>query len=201
MKKINHTYENFDPDNFLNSLKEFESENLIDLVINHIIPSIKNYNDVNDQNNYFEQYLMDLISTGEFFEKMKQNFEILSKFENRLRERIWNTAYVLLFKKQKVCLLLNYETVHSMAHTQIVFLLDRFEYSEKDKLDFEYLKKKLNQNLKDIWTEVYKKKSWEDICKTFISPEFKQVKSLNFGTKYYKEAHPEALELDHVKIN
>jgi len=136
MKKIDHAYENFDADKFFDSLKEFESENLLDLVTDHIIPSIKNYNNANDQNHcYFEQYLKDLISTGEFFEKMKKSFEILFKFENQLREQIWNTAYVLLFKKQKICLLLNFETVYSQADTQIVFLLDKFNYSEKNKLE------------------------------------------------------------------
>ena len=58
-----------------------------------------------------------------------------------------------------------------------------------------------HKNLKDIWTEVYKKKSWEDIYKTFISTEYNHVRSLKFNKKYYKEAHPEALELEHVEIN
>ena len=202
MKKIDHAYENFDADKFLNSLKEFESENLLDLVTEHVIPSIKNYNNANDQNYcYFEQYLKDLISTGEFFEKMKKSFKILFKFENQLREKIWNTAYVLLFKKQKICLLLNFETVYSQADTEIVFLLDKFNYSEKNKLKHDHIRKKLDQNVKEIWTEVYKKKSWEEIYKTFISPEFTEVNSLKYGKKWYKEAHPEALELEHVEIN
>ena len=202
MKKIDHTYQNFDADKFLKSLKGFESENLLHLVTEHVIPSIKNYNNANDQNHcYFEQYLKDLISTGEFFEKMKKSFEILFKFENQLREKIWNTAYVLLFKKQKICLLLNFETVYSQADTEIVFLLDKFNYSEKNKLEFDYIRKKLDQNVKEIWTEVYKKKSWEEIYKTFISPEFTEVNSLKNSKKWYKEVHPQALELEHVEIN
>ena len=202
MKKIDHAYENFDTDKFLKSLKGFESENLLHLVTEHVIPSIKNYNNANDQNHcYFEQYLKDLISTGEFFEKMKKSFEILFKFENQLREKIWNTAYVLLFKKQKICLLLNFETVYSQANTEIVFLLDKFNYSEKNKLELDYIRKKLDQNVKEIWTEVYKKKSWEEIYKTFISPEFTEVNSLKNSKKWYKEVHPEALELEHVEIN
>ena len=202
MKKIDHTYQNFDADKFLKSLKGFESENLLHLVTEHVIPSIKNYNNANDQNHcYFEQYLKDLISTGEFFEKMKKSFEILFKFENQLREKIWNTAYVLLFKKQKICLLLNFETVYSQADTEIVFLLDKFNYSEKNKLKHDHIRKKLDQNVKEIWTEVYKKKSWEEIYKTFISPEFTEVNSLKYSKKWYKEAHPEALELEHVEIN
>ena len=202
VKKIDHAYKNFDADKFLKSLKGFESENLLHLVTDHIIPSIKNYNNANDQNySYFEQYLKDLISTGEFFEKMKKSFEILFKFENQLREQIWNTAYVLLFKKQKICLLLNFETVYSQANTEIVFLLDKFNYSEKNKLELDYIRKKLDQNVKEIWTEVYKKKSWEEIYKTFISPEFTEVNSLKNSKKWYKEVHPEALELEHVEIN
>ena len=202
VKKIDHAYKNFDADKFLKSLKGFESENLLHLVTDHIIPSIINYNNANDQDHgYFEQYLKDLISTGEFFEKMKKSFEILFKFENQLREKIWNTAYVLLFKKQKICLLLNFETVYSQANTEIVFLLDKFNYSEKNKLELDYIRKKLDQNVKEIWTEVYKKKSWEEIYKTFISPEFTEVNSLKNSKKWYKEVHPEALELEHVEIN
>ena len=201
MKKIDHAYQNFDADKFLNSLKEFESESLLNFVTDHIIPSIKNYNEANDENGFFEQYVKDLVSTGEFFEKLKKSFEIVFKFENRLKEGVWNTAYVLLFKKQKICLLLNFETVHSLADTEIIFLLDKFNYNEKEKLSFDHIKKKLYQNLKDIWTEVYKKKSWEDIYKTFISTEYNHVRSLKFNKKYYKEAHPEALELEHVEIN
>ena len=202
VKKIDHAYKNFDADKFLKSLKGFESENLLHLVTDHIIPSIINYNNANDQDHgYFEQYLKDLISTGEFFENIKKDFEILFKFENQLREKIWNTAYVLLFKKQKICLLLNFETVYSQANTEIVFLLDKFNYSEKNKLELDYIRKKLDQNVKEIWTEVYKKKSWEEIYKTFISPEFTEVNSLKNSKKWYKEVHPEALELEHVEIN
>ena len=201
MKKIDHAYENFDTDKFINSLKEFKSESLNLFITDHIIPSINNYNSVNDEDNCFERYLADLISTSEFFEKMKKKFDVLFKFENRLREGIWNNAYVLLLKKQKICLLLNFETVHSQAHTEIVFLLDKFNYSEKDKLSFNHIKEKLYINLKNIWTEVYKKETWESIYKTFLSPDYNQVSSLNFGKKYYKEVHAQALELEHEEIN
>ena len=118
MKKIDHAYQNFDADKFLNSLKEFESESLLNFVTDHIIPSIKNYNEANDENGFFEQYVKDLVSTGEFFEKLKKSFEIVFKFENRLKEGVWNTAYVLLFKKPLIYL--NYTPkIHNNEHRLI----------------------------------------------------------------------------------
>ncbi len=202
MKKIDHAYKNFDPQKFLELLKNFDSEVQAHFINDYIIPCIKDYNNVNDQDGLFELYLKDLISSGEFFENMNKKFDVLFKFENLINEDFcWNTAYVLLFKKEKICLLLNFESVTSIAANDVIYLLDQFNYSEKDKLDIKHLKEKLNEMTKDIWTKVYKNETWEETLKRFKSPEYDQVSSIKFGKKYYKESHPEVLELEHVEIN
>lgn len=202
MKKIDHAYENFDPQKFLELLKNFDSEVQAHFIEGYIVPCIKGYNNVNDPDGLFELYLKDLISSGEFFENMNKKFDVFFKFENLINEDFcWNTAYVLLFKKEKICLLLNFESVTSIAANDVIYLLDQFNYSEKDKLDIKHLKEKLNEMTKDIWTKVYKNETWDEILKRFKSPEYDHVSSLKFGKKYYKEAHPEALELEHVEIN
>jgi len=200
MKKIDHAYENFDPQKFLKTLKKFDSEMQRDLINNCIIPSINNYNDVNDENGFFSIYLKDLVCSGEFFKKIKKHFEILYIFENQIyKDGYWNYAYVLLFKKEKICMLFNFEFERNS--NDVAYLIDQFSYKEKDKLNIKNIKKKLNEHTKKIWDNIYPEENWEDTYQKFDSPEYSQVSSLNYGKKFYKEFHPEALELEHVEIN
>ena len=201
MKKINHAYKNFDATKFLKSLEKFDSELQRDLIDDFIIPSIKGYNDVNDEDGFFSLYLKDLVATGEFFKKIKKQFEVGFLYHNSIyTDGYWNFAYVLFFKKAKKCILFNFEFERN--GNDMAYVVDRFSYEEKkNKLDFTYLKKKFNQHTKKIWDKIYPKETWDQTYKKFDNPEYIQVSTLNFGKKFYNEFHSEALKLEHVEIN
>ena len=74
-RKINHFYKNLNINKLLNVLNNQKPELVYDLA-EKIITCVKTYNDLNDTEEHFINYLAPLIYTGELFQKFKP----ISKF-------------------------------------------------------------------------------------------------------------------------
>jgi len=198
MKKIDHTYENFDADIFFETLNNLKSETQGDFISKYIIPSINGYNEANDEDGNFSVYLKDLVATGEFFKNIKNGLSVFFKFRNSIyKDRLWNFAYVLFFKKQKVCFLFNFE--FEWHGNDKVYLIDKFNYNEKDILP-DALENKLDQHTKSFWSKLNPDENWTETVKKFDNPKYIATNSLDFGKKYYEDYHSEALNLEHIEV-
>ena len=117
MKKIVHAYKNFNIDKFLQLLKDFKETSTHEFINNMIIPSIDGYNSSDDGDLYFHMYLEQLVTTGEFFDKLKNYFTINHFYENVIYEDgYWNGAFLLFCKKDKTNRLFIHDYVCTRGH-------------------------------------------------------------------------------------
>ena len=200
MKKIDHTYKNFNIDKFLKLLKNFNSTSTHDFINDIIISSIDRFNSSDDEDLYFHMYLEQLVTTGEFFDKLKNYFTINHFYENVIYEDgYWNGAFLLFCKKDKAYRLFNVE--YERNSNDVIYLLDTIKSPTDNKtiLDDKYLLKILDKHTKKYWGDLYPEKPWDEVYKEFDSPKYIKVKNSNFfyEKKYYEKNYKEALELEH----
>ena len=133
MKKIEHLYNNFNINKFLDlvtSYKDAIAGDFADL----IIKCIDGYNEKNDEEELFKYYLEELLKTGEFFIKLKKYFIIKEYFISVVVEQfLWNEAYVLFCKKDKKYRLI---IAHHGSHSgqDCIYILKTIDKSFRKKL-------------------------------------------------------------------
>ena len=203
MKKIDHAYKNFNIDKFLQLLKDFKETSTHEFINNIITPSIDGYNSSDDEDLYFHMYLEQLVTTGEFFDKLKNYFTINHFYENVIYEDgYWNGAFLLFCKKDKAYRLFNFE--YERNNNDVIYLLDTIKSPTDNKtiLDDKYLLKILDKHTKKYWGDLYPEKSWDEVYKEFDSPKYRKVKSSNFfyDKKYYEENFSEGMKFDHEDV-
>ena len=79
-RKIDHFYKNLNIDKLLNVLNKWKPELVYDLA-EKITGCVKGYNDLNDEEEHFTNYLAPLIYSGGLFQKLKKYFKIISCYE------------------------------------------------------------------------------------------------------------------------
>jgi len=149
MKKIDHVYKNFNVDKFLKLLEDFKDTSTHEFINNIIIPSIDGYNSSDDGDLYFHMYLEQLVTTGEFFYKLKNYFIINHFYENVIYEdRYWNWAFYYFVRKIKHINYLIFE--YERNNNDAIYLLDTIKSSTDNKtiLDDKYLIKILDKHTK-----------------------------------------------------
>lgn len=198
-RKINHFFKNLDIEKLLNVLNDWEPELVYDLA-EKITDCVKGYNDQNDEEEHFKNYLAPLIYTGELFQKLKPHFKIISNYICIMYEdTLWNEAYVLYSYKDKKYRLINTE-LKSNLHDS-VFILDVISDKNYKKIPNKnnYFMKILDKYVEKEYDHMFKAKYVDDDFFRYKNPPYyKSIKSLILPLSYYRSNHKEALFLEHV---
>ena len=199
-RKINHFYKNLNINKLLNVLNNWKPELVYDLA-EKITTCVKGYNDLNDTEEHFINYLAPLIYTGELFQKFKPYFKILSSYSCIMYEdTLWNEAYVLYCSKDKKYRLINTEFRSNMHDA--VYILDTISERNYKKISNknDYYTKLLDEYVEKEYDYMFKdKRIDDDFFKAKNPPYYKPVRSLTLPESYYRSYHKEALILEHVE--
>jgi|TARA_R110000772_G_scaffold214949_2_gene325427 hypothetical protein len=212
MKKINYFYQNLSIDKLIDILNSLESERP-DLIVEKLTKCVKGYNNLNDEEEFFETYLSDVLTSGQFFLNFKEYFTINCYYENIIYEdRLWNNSYTLYCKKDNKHRLINTEFTDSPAN-DVFSILDTVEdqdfkkiqkefkypiikelYSSKMYSYHSYHMSILDKHVEKEYVEMFNDK---DQGVFFTNPKKPYYKScINFN--WDKSDHKEANELEHV---
>ena len=71
MKKIDHFYKNLSIDKLIDVLNSWEPDSP-GTMAHELTKCVKGYNNSNDEADYFEGYLWDILCSGEFFLNLKE---------------------------------------------------------------------------------------------------------------------------------
>ena len=194
MKKIDHLCSNFNIDKFLELIptcKDFRASDFAEL----IIKCIDDYNDKDDEDELFIEYLEHLLKTGEFFIKLKKYFHIEEYFSSVVvEETLWNEAFVLFCIKDKKYRLFitNYGSVTTNDSIHIIDTTDKYDL----KISLIELNK-FNKQYHDI----DKKNGKSEF--NLNAPDFEISKPHTSDEDYYNSHHKEALMMEHkdIKLN
>ena len=194
LRVIDYVYKNFDVKKFhkiIDTYKVGMLDEFCKLVLNcvdGINPEyVKEYYDLEDDDEIFLYYLGDLLQTGEFFLKFKKDFKIEKYFISIVVEdTLWNEAYILFSKiDKKYRLILAHYGAHSgQDHIELMSTKSKFDLNETLKelnnynqqyhdIDKETPKGEFNLNAPDF-----------KICKPFkVSDAHNVAKNLEYKIK------------------
>ena len=199
-RKITHFFKNLNINKLLSILDNWKPELVYDLA-EKITKCVKGYNEINDEEEHFRNYLAPLIYSGEFFLKLKPHFKIVSWYYCVMYEdTLWNEAYVLYCSKDKKYRLINTECKSNMHDS--VFILDTITEKNYKKIlnKKDYYMKILNRYVEKEYDDMFKdKRIDDDFFKAKNPPYYKPMRSLILPKSYYQSYHKEALVLDHVE--
>jgi len=140
LRVIDYVYKNFDVKKFnkiIDTYKVGMLDEFCKLVLNcvdGINPEyVKEYYDLENDDEIFLDYLGDLLQTGEFFLKFKKDFNIEKYFISIVVEdTLWNEAYVLFSKiDKKYRLILAHYGAHSgQDHIELMSTKSKFDLNE-----------------------------------------------------------------------
>jgi len=137
---IDYVYKNFDVKKFhkiIDTYKEGMVDEFCSLVLKCVKgynpKYVKNYDEYEDDEDIFLEYLGDLLQTGEFFLKFKKDFKIEKYFISIVvEETLWNEAYILFSKiNKKYRLILAHYGQHSGQDTiELMSTKNKFDLNE-----------------------------------------------------------------------
>ena len=199
-RKITHFFKNLNINKLLSILNNWKPELVYDLA-EKITECVKGYNEINDKEEHFKSYLAPLLSSGEFFLKLKPHFRIISCYDCIMYEdTLWNEAYVLYSSKDKKYRLINIEFRSNMHDS--FFILDTTTEKKYKKISDKknYYMKILNIYIEKEYDYMFKNKGIDDdFFKDKNPPYYRSVKSLILPKTFYNTYHKEALFLDHIE--
>ena len=199
-RKITHFFKNLNINKLLSILNNWKPELVYDLA-EKITKCVKGYNEINDEEEHFRNYLAPLIYSGEFFLKLKPHFKIINWYDCMIYEdTMWNEAYVLYCSKDKKYRLINTEFRSNMHDS--VFILDTITEKNYKKISDkkDYYMKILDRYIEKEYDYMFKdKRIDDDFFKAKHPPYYKTSGSLILSKSYYQSYHKEALVLDHVE--
>jgi hypothetical protein len=169
----------------LNVLNNWKPELVYDLA-EKITECVKGYNDLNDEEEHFTNYLAPLIYSAGLFHKLKKYFKITSCYECIMYEdTMWNDAFILYCSKDQKYRLINTEKRSNMHDS--VFILDTINEKNYNKISNkrDYFMKILDKYVEKEYDFMFKDKNVDDdFFKAKNPPYFKSVKSLILPESY-----------------
>ena len=212
MKKIDYFYQNLSIDKLIDTLNNLEPERP-HIISEELTKCVEGYNNLNDDDELFNMYLSDALSSGQFFLNLKEYFTINHYYENIIYEQsLWNDSYTLYCKKDKKHRLINTEYTKSAAN-DVFSILDSIEDQDFQKIqkEFEYPIIKelysptmyayhsyhmsiLDKYIEKEYVEMFNDKDQGDFFTNPKKPYYASCGNFNFD----KDEHKDALELEHV---
>jgi hypothetical protein len=214
MKKIDHFYKNLSIDKLIDVLNSWEPDSPGGMA-HELTKCVKGYNNSNDEADYFELYLWELLLSGEFFLNLKEYFTINSYYRNEINEKMWNMSYVLYCKKDKKHRLINNEACGSVAN-DIFSILDTISDRDLKKIqktfryppiEFDsptshlhsYHMSILDGFIEKNYDSLFADKDQEDFFTKPKKPYYFICGNFNLD-KEDREDNKEAIELEHVDV-
>ena len=199
-KKIDHFYKNLNINKLLKVLNNWKPE-LVSNLAEKVTECVKGYNEINDEEEHFKNYLEALIYSGELFQKIQPYFKIINWFQCIIyKDTLWNDAYVLYCSKDKKYRLINTELKSNMHDS--FFILDVITEKNYKKISNKnkYYMKILDTYIEKEYDYMFKDKVVDDdFFKTKNPPYYRPVKSLILSKTFFQSYHKEALFMDHVE--